>query len=61
MPTLEPLRKRQAYRTIREVARETGCQAIIATHSEVLLNEAADQDLALAFIGQPPSSRAAAQ
>ena len=50
---LEPLRKRQAYRTIREVARETGCQAIIATHSEVLLNEAADQDLALAFIGQP--------
>ncbi len=50
---LEPLRQRQAYRTIREVASETGCQAIIATHSEVLLNEAADQDLALAFIGQP--------
>lgn len=50
---LEPLRQRQVYRTIREVAGETGCQAIIATHSEVLLNEAADRDLALAFIGQP--------
>ena len=50
---LEPLRQRQAYRTIREVAGETGCQAIIATHSEVLLNEAAEQDLALAFIGEP--------
>ena len=50
---LEPLRQRQVYRTIREVAGETGCQAIIATHSEVLLNEAADQDLALAFVGEP--------
>lgn len=50
---LEPLRQRHAYRMIREVARETGCQAIIATHSEILLNEAADQDLALAFVGQP--------
>ena len=50
---LEPLRQRQVYRTIRDVSGETGCQAIIATHSEVLLNEAADQDLALAFIGEP--------
>ncbi len=50
---LEPLRQRQAYRMLREVANETGSQVIIATHSEVFLNEAADQDLAIAFVGQP--------
>ncbi len=50
---LEPLRQRQAYRTVREVAGDCGCQLIMATHSEVLLNEAADQDLALAFVGKP--------
>ncbi len=50
---LELLRQRQTYRMIRELARESGCQIIAATHSEVLLNEAADQDLALAFVGSP--------
>ena len=50
---LEPLRQRQAYRTIREVAHESGSQIIIATHSEVILGEAADQDLAIAFVGKP--------
>ena len=50
---LELLRQRQTYRMIRELAQASGCQIIAATHSEVLLNEAADQDLALAFVGSP--------
>ena len=50
---LELLRQRQTYRMIRELAQTNGCQVIVATHSEVLLNEAAEQDLALAFVGSP--------
>lgn len=50
---LEPLRQRQMYRLVRETARDCGCQIIAATHSGVLLNEAADRDLAVAFVGVP--------
>ena len=50
---LEPLRQRQAFRAMREVAVECGCQLVLSTRSEVLLNEAADQDLALVFVGTP--------
>ena len=50
---LEPSRQRQSYRAIREVSRETGSQVIISTHSGVLLDEALDQDLVLAFVGKP--------
>ncbi len=50
---LEILRQRQIYRLLTEVARESGNQIIAASHSEVLLNEAAGQDLVVVFVGQP--------
>lgn len=50
---LEVLRQRQIYHLINEVARESGNQIIAASHSEVILNEAGDRDLVVAFIGQP--------
>ena len=50
---LEILRQRQTYHLLSEVARETGCQVIAASHSEVLLNEAAGKDTVVAFVGEP--------
>ena len=50
---LEILRQRQTYGLITEVAREQGCQIIAASHSEVVLNEAADRDVVIAFVGRP--------
>jgi hypothetical protein len=50
---LEFLRQRQTYRLLTEVAVETESQIIIASHSEVVLNEAADRDVVIAFVGRP--------
>jgi len=50
---LEILRQRQIYRSIADVASDSGSQIIAASHSEVLLNEAADTDLVIAFVGEP--------
>ena len=50
---LEILRQRQIYSAINEVAMKQGAQIIAASHSEVLLNEAADQDVVVAFVGKP--------
>ena len=50
---LEILRQRQIYRLLTEVAGESGSQIIAASHSEVLLNEAAGRDLVVAFVGKP--------
>ena len=50
---LEILRQRQIYRLLTDVARASDSQIIAASHSEVLLNEAADRDLVVAFVGQP--------
>ena len=50
---LEILRQRQTYQLISEVARDSGSQIIAASHSEVLLNEAADRDMVIAFVGAP--------
>ncbi len=50
---LEILRQRQIYRMISEEAEGNGCQIIAASHSEVLLNEAAGRDTVVAFIGNP--------
>jgi len=50
---LEVLRQRQTYKLIADVAADSGSQIIAASHSEVLLNEAADRDLVIAFIGKP--------
>ncbi len=50
---LEVLRQRQIYRVLTETAKETGSQIIAASHSEVILNEAADRDMVVAFVGKP--------
>ena len=50
---LEILRQRQTYHLLSEVARDTGCQVIAASHSEVILNEAAGRDTVVAFVGAP--------
>ena len=49
---LEILRQRQVYRLLTETASERSGQIIAATHSEVLLNEAADRDTVIAFVGK---------
>ena len=50
---LEILRQRQIYHLINEVASNSGNQIIAASHSEILLNEAAERDLVIAFVGKP--------
>src|SRR3990172_12286584 len=50
---LEILRQRQIYQVLTETAAEAGSQIIAASHSEVILNEAADRDLVVAFVGKP--------
>jgi len=50
---LEILRQRQTYKLISDMAADSGSQVIAASHSEVLLNEAADRDSVIAFIGNP--------
>jgi ABC-type lipoprotein export system ATPase subunit len=50
---LEILRQRQIYQVLTEAAREEGSQIIAASHSEVILNEAADRDVVVAFLGRP--------
>ncbi len=50
---LEILRQRQIYEYLTKVARENNNQIIAASHSEVLLNEAADRDAVVAFVGKP--------
>jgi len=50
---LEILRQRQIYTLITDTARKTGSQIIAASHSEIILNEAADKDVVVAFVGRP--------
>ncbi len=50
---LEILRQRQIYQYLMDVARENGNQIIAASHSEVILSEAADRDAVVAFVGKP--------
>ena len=50
---LEILRQRQTYRILTDVASSQGSQIIAASHSEVLLNEAARRDMVVAFVGVP--------
>lgn len=53
---LEIVRQGQIYRLLNEVARESGSQIIAASHSEVLLRQAAqeEEDKVIAFIGRKP-------
>ena len=50
---LEILRQGQIYQLLTDAAREHGNQIIAASHSEVVLNEAADRDVVVAFVGKP--------
>lgn len=50
---LEVLRQRQVYQILCDTATANGNQIIAASHSEVLLNEAAGRDLVVAFLGKP--------
>lgn len=50
---LEILRQRQTYAMLSEMANETGGQIVAASHSEVILNEAARRDTVIAFLGRP--------
>jgi hypothetical protein len=52
---LEILRQRQIYQLLTQTAESQGCQVIAASHSEVLLNEAADRDIVVAFVGKASS------
>ncbi len=49
---LEILRQRQIFTILREVAAKTGSQIIMATHSEVILDEAIDTNLSFLLDGQ---------
>ena len=50
---LEILRQRQIYRLLTDVAGQQRSQIIAASHSEVLLNEAAGCGSVVAFVGRP--------
>lgn len=50
---LEILRQRQIYRVINKLANQQRTQVIAASHSEILLNEAAEKDQVVAFVGKP--------
>ena len=50
---LEILRQRQIYHAITETAERQNSQLLIATHSEVVLNEAGDRHTVVAFVGRP--------
>ena len=50
---LEVLRQKQIYEVTKSVAGEQGGQILVATHSEVILNESAAKDTVIAFLGTP--------
>ena len=50
---LEVLRQRQIYQLLTELAERQGSQIVAASHSEVVLNEAADRHIVIAFVGKP--------
>lgn len=50
---LEILRQRQIYEILSQFAEDSNSQIIIASHSEVILNEAVTRDIVIAFIEKP--------
>ena len=50
---LEILRQEQIYSVLTDTATKTGSQVLAASHSEVILNQAADRDMVIAFVGKP--------
>jgi energy-coupling factor transporter ATP-binding protein EcfA2 len=51
---IEVLRQRQIYNMLTDTARASGSQLIMASHSEIVLEEAADRDVVVAFVGNKP-------
>ncbi len=49
---LEVLRQKEIYNLISDITRKLGSQLIIASHSEIVLDEAADSDQVIAIIEQ---------
>jgi len=50
---LEIIRQRQIYDLINEIAKKQKSQVIIASHSEIILDKAIENDMVIAFIGKP--------
>lgn len=50
---LEILRQQEIYDVLTATARARGSQIIAASHSEVILNKAADRDVVVSFVGKP--------
>jgi hypothetical protein len=50
---LEILRQKQIYKLLTDTARVQNSQIIAASHSEVVLNEAAARDVVVSFVGDP--------
>jgi len=50
---LEILRQRQIYNRLVALAASQGSQIVAASHSEIVLNEAASRDSVVAFVGRP--------
>ncbi len=50
---LEVIRQKEIYNTLSETIKNQKSQLIIATHSEAVLNEAAEKDTIIGFIGDP--------
>jgi ABC-type arginine transport system ATPase subunit len=50
---LEILRQRQIYQILTETADKQSAQVIAASHSEIVLNEAATRGQVIAFVGKP--------
>ncbi|MEK6674062.1 MAG: AAA family ATPase [Planctomycetota bacterium] len=50
---LEILRQQQIYEVLTDIAEKQGSQIIAASHSEVVVNLAADRHVLVAFVGKP--------
>jgi ABC-type multidrug transport system ATPase subunit len=50
---LEILRQRDVYNLLTDIATMQGSQIVAASHSEVVLQEAAERDVVIAFVGTP--------
>lgn len=50
---LEILRQRQMYHLLSELTKKHESQLVLASHSEVVLDEAAQRDSVIAFVGKP--------
>ncbi|MBN8463244.1 MAG: AAA family ATPase [Dechloromonas sp.] len=50
---LEILRQRDVYNLLTDIAESSNSQVVAASHSEVVLQEAAERDVVIAFVGKP--------